>query len=184
MHVTVPSGMFHELLLMHNPSHCTSDFKQAAVQGHIWVCTNAYVTFMTAIYTVLPSRQHTVLTSNPLHYATAHKIVRTVHQLAGIKADVSSVSIQHCTHSCCLSETAFLSILTKMHSRCYIWIWLVRVNNHLYNASQQAVAQIYALSRSFCSATLSFPPQRVTVLACMSDRPRTDTGVATLEGTC
>ncbi len=80
---------------------------------------------MTAIYTVLPSRQHTVLTSNPLHYATAHKIVRTVHQLAGINADVSSVSIQHCTHSCCLSETAFLSILTKMHSRCYIWIWLV-----------------------------------------------------------
>ncbi len=57
---------------------------------------------MTAIYTVLPSRQHTVLTSNPLHYATAHKIVRTVHQLAGINADVSSVSIQHCTHSCCL----------------------------------------------------------------------------------
>ncbi len=46
--------MVHELLPMHNPSNCTSEFEQAAVHGHIWVHANAYVIFMTAIYTVLP----------------------------------------------------------------------------------------------------------------------------------
>ena len=55
VHLSVTSGTFHELLPMHNPSDCTSEFEQAAVSGYVWIHTNAYVICMTAICTVLPS---------------------------------------------------------------------------------------------------------------------------------